>query len=209
MSLLVIMREKTISNTIISILILESIIVIFTLLSKFGKISLHEVNYLLPLTVTISGIAYLKLKKISLSSVGVTRKGWIRSMVYSLILVIIFLLYTMSRNNLRLGFREGNFIEFIVFGISLSLVIALGEELWMRGIIFHYLEKLKSEEFAFVISSLIFGLSHFRHGLDAIISGLIIGFSFGFVRLKTKNIVGLILSHTLYVFIYSYLLITK
>jgi len=201
------MKRKIISNTIISILILESIIVLFILLHRFGKISLDKVSYLLPLTITISGIVYLKLKKISLSSVGVTGKGWIKSLVYSLVLVIIFLLYTISRNNLKLGFEGGNLAKLIIFGVFLSLVIALGEELWMRGIIFYYLEKLKSEEFAFVISSLIFGLSHFRHGLDSIISGLIIGFSFGFVRLKTKNILGLIFSHAIYVFVYSYLLI--
>lgn len=179
----------------------------FVLFSKFGKISLDKVNYLLPLTITISGIAYLKLKRISFSSVGVTGKGWIKSLVYSLILVIIFLLYTMSRNNFKLGFEEENLAKLIIPGVFLASIIALGEELWMRGIIFYYLEKLKSEEFAFVVSSLIFGLSHFRHGLDAIISALIIGFSFGFVRLKTKNILGLIFSHAFYVFVYSYLLI--
>lgn len=201
------MSRKKASDTIISILIPELIIILFVLLSNFRLVSLNKINYLLPLAITISGLIYLKVKKIPLSPIGIRKEGWGKSLFYSLILVTIFLMYTIFTNNLSLSFKEGNLIKFIIFSIPLSLIIALGEELWMRGIIFYYLEKLKSEEFAFVISSLIFGLSHFRHGLSSIISGLIIGFSFGFVRLKTKNILGLVFSHGLYVFIYSYLLI--
>jgi membrane protease YdiL (CAAX protease family) len=201
------MSRKKVSDTIISILIPELIIILFVLLSKFGQVSLNKINYLLPLAITISGLIYLKVKKVPFSLIGIRKEGWGKSLFYSLILVTIFLMFTIFMNDLSLSFEEGNLVKFIIFSIPLSLIIALGEELWMRGIIFYYLEKLKSEEFAFVMSSLIFGLSHFRHGLSSIISGLIIGFSFGFVRLKTKNILGLVLSHGLYVFIHSYLLI--
>jgi len=165
-----------------------------------------QIGYLLPLAITLSAISYLKFKKIPLSNIGIRREKFSQSMLYSGLFISIFLIYGILNFHQRVNL-ENPMLRILLGGLYSIFVIALGEEIWTRGITFNLLEKLKGGNFALVISSLIFGIFHIRHGVDAIIFGLIFGLCFGFVRLKTKNILGLVLSHGIFILINTYLLV--
>ncbi len=199
------LKHGLISETIISICIPGAIISLFILLFKLGAISSVQTGYLLPSVITLAAIFYLGFKKISLSNIGIKREGFRRSVLYSAIFIIIFLIYGILNYHQRANL-ENTTLKIFLGGLYSIFIIALGEEIWARGIIFNLLEKLKGGYFALLASSLVFGLFHIRRGVDAIVFGLIFGLSFGFVRLKTKNILGLILSHGIFILINTYLL---
>ncbi len=198
-------KRGLISETIISICIPGAIISLFVLLFKLEAITSVQIGYLLPLAITLAAIFYLEFKKIPLSDIGIKRKGLRRSVLYSTILIIIFLIYGILNYRQRVNL-ENTTLRIFLGGLYGIFIIALGEEIWARGIIFNLLEKLKGGYFALLASSLVFGLFHIRHGVDAILFGLIFGLSFGFVRLETKNILGLVLSHGIFILINTYLL---
>lgn len=198
-------KHSLILETIISVCVPGAIIALFILLLKLGIISSDRMGYLLSPAITLSAIFYLKFKKTPLSDIGIKRKGFRRSILYSTIFIIIFLIYGILNYHQRVNL-ENSTLGIFLGGLYCIFIIALGEEMWARGITFNLLEKLKGGNFALVISSLIFGIFHIRHGVDAIIFGLIFGLCFGFVRLKTKNILGLILSHGFFIIINTYLL---
>lgn len=199
-------KHGLVSEIAISICIPGVIISLFILLLKSGVVSSAQVGYFLPLTITLSAVFYLGFKKISLSDIGIRREGLKKSILYSSIFVIIFLLYGILNYHQKINL-ENAILKIFLGGLYCIFFIALGEEIWTRGIIFNLLEKLKGGYFALLASSLIFGLFHVRRGTEAIIFGLVFGLCFGFVRLKTKNILGLVLSHGIFILINTYLLI--
>jgi len=199
-------KHSPILETIVSICIPGTIIILSILFLKLTIVSPIYVDYFLPIVIALSAISYLYFKKIPLASIGIRRKGSNQSLLYSIILIIIFLIYGIFSYHLKLNL-ENTALKVFLKGLYYIFVIALGEEIWVRGIVFNFLEKLKGGNFALIISSLIFSAFHMRHGMDAIFFALIFGLCFGFVRLKTKNILGLILSHGIFILAVTDLLI--
>jgi len=74
------------------------------------------------------------------------------------------------------------------------LIVAIMEELYSRGIVYHSLEN-KSEVTALLGSSIVFGLFHIRQGIRGIISKVFIGFGWGSVRYTSSMIFLLFLFH--------------
>lgn len=198
-------KKYLILETLISILIPTAVLSFFVLLSKFKVISPIQIDYLLPLAITVAALLYLKFRRISLRDIGITFQEIKLSLLYSSIFIIIFLLINILIRQPTLNITKP--ISLLFFGLYSIFIIALGEEAWFRGIIFNLLGKLHGKYFSLVVSSILFGVFHLRHGMDAIFFALIFGLCFGFIRLKTKNILGLILSHGLFITINVYLLI--
>lgn len=81
--------------------------------------------------------------------------------------------------------------------VFLSVVITgpIVEELLFRGIVFHYLEKIKAGYFPILVSGILFGLWHGE--AVQVVYTAILGIGFGFIYAKTRDFKIVIIMHIL------------
>lgn len=78
------------------------------------------------------------------------------------------------------------------------LAVALGEEIWFRGLIYQAFYNWKGPALAVFGSTVIFGLAHVPlQGWQGLSFAISMGLPFAIIRYKTNNILGLILAHWL------------
>jgi membrane protease YdiL (CAAX protease family) len=111
---------------------------------------------------------------------------------------------------LSLGFVDrGNLADSgwaLVLGVlAISLLIGFSEELFFRGVILTAMrDRYGKEWLAALLTTVIFGLSHFSGGIPNILSTLVTGFLFYWMRRVSGGIVVPAIVHSLYDFaIYS------
>jgi membrane protease YdiL (CAAX protease family) len=85
----------------------------------------------------------------------------------------------------------------IVFGISVSIIAGLGEELLFRGVVQGLLQRFTSAPVAVAISAAVFGALHSVSPMYAVKAGLI-GVYFSVLLCKTNNLAVPIISHALW-----------
>ncbi|MEM9313508.1 MAG: type II CAAX endopeptidase family protein [Pseudomonadota bacterium] len=74
---------------------------------------------------------------------------------------------------------------------------AIGEELLVRGFMQHRLTGMTGPLLGAFLQALIFGLAHFYQGITGIVTTFAIGFAFGLVYLRSRNLLPLIVAHGL------------
>lgn len=93
----------------------------------------------------------------------------------------------------------------IFIGASLFLLIGPAEEIFWRGFVQHSLAFKFGDIKAYIIATLIYGFVHiWAFNLILLLAALICGFFWGFIFLKTKSLVPVIISHSfwdLFIFI--------
>lgn len=106
-------------------------------------------------TASLLAVIYIWQSQYSFSAFGFKglKKESVRQVFYFLPIIAIEVVPFFA------GFRGDNDIKYILAVLACTLCVGFAEELYFRGFIFNIL-KIKGMQFAIVVSSVIFGLSH-------------------------------------------------
>jgi membrane protease YdiL (CAAX protease family) len=84
-------------------------------------------------------------------------------------------------------------------GLSLFLLIGPAEEIFWRGFVQNSLQEKYGDIKAYIIATLVYGFVHiWAFNLILLLAALICGFFWGFIYMKTKSLIPVIISHSLW-----------
>lgn len=96
-------------------------------------------------------------------------------------------------------YRSKEQADKIFIGFFLFFLIGPAEEIFWRGFVQNSLEKKYGRIKAFIIATLVYGFVHiWAFNLILLIAALICGFFWGFIYMKTKSLIPVIISHSLW-----------
>ena len=161
-------------------------------------------------TVYIVGsMALTKRNGRAQSEIGLTSKGFKSSFVDSVAFVVGIFAARLFRGSLVLSgdvFSSASFVyNLFYWGLS-----GIGQEVVFRGLILFSFYRWKGERAALIVSSALFMIVHvleYPNPLSLLMFGAE-GLYWGWVALRTRNIVGVAVSHTLFNFTFSYVFAT-
>jgi hypothetical protein len=159
------------------------------------------------LFTVIFGIIVIRRSKLPLKRFGFAFQGWQRSIVESLIFsgVIVLIMVAVKYNyflNKVPGFSEKLFVfNWISLPTLLYVPVSFVQEFLARGIIqsalliclVHKNKKL----FAVVMAASIFGAVHANYSLEIALASTFISLGWGYLFLRTPNIIGPAILHYL------------
>ena len=143
----------------------------------------------------------------SLAEIGLTRKGLLPSFGYSGVPVAATFLRRLIFADLTFS-PDANSGANIAYGLFYWMFGGLGQEVLFRGLILFSLQRWKGWKIALALSSVLFGLMHVRQGITGVMGTILIGGYWGWVALKTRNIIGTAIAHGLYNFIFTFLIVS-
>ena len=164
-------------------------------------------NYIMYTVYVICSIALTKFNGRPLSKIGLTGKDFLSSFGFSMVPILGSFLDRLIFSDFRLA-SNVNSLASITNGLLYWSVSGLGQEILFRGLILFSFQRWKGWKFALIVSSVLFGLMHVQQGVAGIIFTIVIGAYWGWVAIKTKNIFGIILSHSLFNFLFSFMLMS-
>ena len=133
--------------------------------------------------------------KFSLKNIGLSGKGIGRGLILTALVLAVTVTFALL---LQLPVSLVPFNSVLLPPVVFLPAVALGEELWFRGLIFQSINNWRGPVAAVTSNALLFGLLHVPlQGWQGISFSLSMGLPFAIIRLKTNNINGLILSHWL------------
>ncbi len=94
---------------------------------------------------------------------------------------------------------EGNTLNYLVFLIPVTWgSAAFGEELLMRGFVYHRFSALAGPAWGMVLQAALFGLGHMYQGYTGVMSLFVVGLVFGWGYLRAgRNLWPVIVAHGL------------
>jgi len=140
----------------------------------------------------------------SLAEIGLTHRGLLPSFGYSGILVAAAFLRRLIFADLNIS-PDANSWANVAYSLFYWVFGGLGQEILFRGLILFSLQRWKGWKIALIVSSVLFGLMHVQQGITGVIGTILIGGYWGWVALKTKNIIGTTIAHGFYNFTFSFL----
>jgi len=159
-------------------------------------------------TIYVAGsVGLTKYNKRTLAEVGLTRKGLLPSLGNSVVLVLAFSVVRFIVANLKLSPDVSSW-EIVAFNLFLWALSGLGQEILFRGLILFSFDRWKGWKVALLVSTTLFGLIHVLRypSISGIVLVSIVGGFWGWIALKTKNIVGTTIAHFLFNFLFAFLL---
>ncbi len=159
-------------------------------------------------TVYIAGsVGLTKYNKRTLAEIGLARKGLLPSLGNSVVLVLAFSVVRFIVADLKLS-PDVNSLEIVAFNLFLWALSGLGQEILFRGIILFSFDRWKGWKVALLVSTILFGLIHVLRypSISGIFLVSIVGGFWGWIALKTKNIVGTTIAHFLFNFLFAFML---
>lgn len=199
-------KREFISGFFASILVLTVVYTLsFALMISYPSINAY-IPRVLEIFVLILGIITILKSKLPLSSFGLTLKSWDKSLKETLLFTagvsVLMILYRMYLNQ---GKGEDLWHLFPVTGFDSTVLlygpISFIQELLSRGIIqtamiLHFVHPRKELISIFLVAC-IFGGSHLNYSLTLAVASFILSFGWGYLYLRTPNIIGVSLSHFL------------
>jgi len=165
-------------------------------------------NYVIYIIYIVCSISLTLRNGRSLAEIGLTRKGLSPSTRNSLALVITAFVTRSVVAGLRITPEATSWpnVAHNTFFWSLS---GFGQEILFRGLILFNFNRWKGWKAALLVSTVLFGLVHLQRyqSISGIILVSIIGLCWGWIALKTKNIVGTGIAHSLHNFLFAFLLV--
>lgn len=155
----------------------------------------------------VGSIGITKYNGRKLHEIGLSRKNLPESLLISCALVLGKLIGELVRSGVHISpeLTLSTVGEQALYNFMFS---GLGQEILFRGLILFSIWRWKGPKVALVVSTVLFGIMHARMGIGYILGIMIIGGFYGYVVYKTKNIVGPIIAHGLYNFLFDFLLIS-
>lgn len=146
--------------------------------------------------------------KRSLAEIGLTRKGLVPSLGNSVLLVAAFSVSRFIATGLKLS-PGVNSWEAVTYNLLYWSLSGFGQEILFRGLIMFSFNRWKGWKVALLVSTVLFGIIHvFSYGISGIIGVSLIGGLWGWIALKSNNIVGTSVAHSLFNFLFSFMLIS-
>jgi len=159
-------------------------------------------------TVHIAGsVGLTKYNKRTLAEIGLTRKGLLPNLGNSMILVLAFSLTRLIVADLKLS-PDVNSWEIVAFNLFFWALSGLGQEIMFRGLILFSFNRWKGWKVALLVSTILFGLIHVLRypSISGIVLISVIGGFWGWIALKTKNIIGTTIAHFIFNFLFAFML---
>ena len=187
-------------------LICISFITIITNLLFIGRIIENRIlNLLTTQLFTLSPvIIYIILKKEKMSSIGILRINFVKSICLGMIsgMTFFLLIYLFEQKNNINIYSTKNFKIFLEY-----FIIAICEEILFRGYLQNKLVKYLGSKKGIIITAMIFSVFHFpqrilveglryQEAILGIIALLPVSFMFGYIMYKTQNIMATSIFHT-------------
>jgi membrane protease YdiL (CAAX protease family) len=144
----------------------------------------------------------------SLAEIGLTRKGLIPSLGNSALLVAAFSVSRFVVAGLKLSPDVGSW-ETVIYNMFYWSLSGFGQEILFRGLIMFSFDRWKGWKVALLVSTVLFGFIHlFYYNISGMFLVSIIGGLWGWIALKTRNIVGIAIAHGLFNFLFSFMLVS-
>ena len=144
----------------------------------------------------------------SLAEIGLTRKGLVPSLGNSTLLVVAFAVSRFIGNGLKLS-PDVNSWEAVTYNLFYWALSGFGQEILFRGLIMFSFNRWKGWKVALLVSTVLFGIIHvFSYGITGILAVSLIGGLWGWIALKSNNIVGTSVAHSLFNFLFSFILVS-
>jgi membrane protease YdiL (CAAX protease family) len=155
-----------------------------------------------------ASIGLTKYNRRSLAEIGLTRKGLLPSLGNSIILVLAFSLTRFIVADLKLSPDVSSW-EIVAFNLFLWALSGLGQEILFRGLLLFSFDRWKGWKVALLVSTILFGLIHVLRypSISGIVLVSVIGGFWGWIALKTKNIIGTTVAHFLFNFLFAFMFI--
>ena len=172
-----------------------------------GILSDFQLAYYVIYAVYIVGsLLIMKYSKHEWSEFGLSRTNLSDSLSLSLGFVVAFIITQTIHLELHFSTELGPIvvIQELVFCFAFS---GPAQELLFRGVLFFSLMRWKDWKTALVVSSVLFGLVHVLKGIQYVIATILIGFFYGYITYRTRNIIGPIVAHSLNNFILGFILV--
>jgi membrane protease YdiL (CAAX protease family) len=172
-----------------------------------GILSDFQLAYYVIYSVYIVGsLLIMKYSKHEWSEFGLSRTNLSDSLSLSLGFVVAFIITQTIHLELHLSTELGPIvvIQELVFCFAFS---GPAQELLFRGVLFFSLLRWRDWKTALVVSSFLFGLVHILKGVHYVIATILIGFFYGYITYRTRNIIGPIVAHSFNNFILGFILV--
>jgi len=171
-----------------------------------GKVDPTNAYYIIYSIYIIGAFVFLKFNRRKLYEIGITVENTFQSIYLAIALLI--------------GFGIARFIVTdmqIVLNLSLQLLgeqliynfifSGLGQELLFRGVMLFSILRWKGVNTGLIVSSVLFGVIHITRSVGYVFFTAFFGAYWGYVTIKTKNIIGPIVAHGLFNFLFSFFLV--
>jgi len=130
-----------------------------------------------------------------LTDIGVKQQGLLSGLLGS---GLLFSFYAVPQWLAAYPFRWQPLGWSTVYWAAFFLLVAIVEELWIRGLIYTALVRRWNQRIAIAGASLAFGLLHLPgYGISGFLVSTVGGVAYALVRARTDNIIGLIFTHWL------------
>ncbi|MCX7737103.1 MAG: CPBP family intramembrane metalloprotease [Candidatus Kapabacteria bacterium] len=109
------------------------------------------------------------------------------------------LLFDFANHQISNIYKTKDQADNLFIGLALFLLIGPAEEIFWRGFVQNSLEQKYGAFPAYIIATLIYGFVHiWAFNLILLLAALICGFFWGFIYMKTKSLLPVIISHSLW-----------
>ncbi len=151
----------------------------------------------------------IKGEKLSLESIGLHNNHWGKSILWSFILMLIFIVGIMgclgvfSLLGITYGDGPNKYSHLSLWVITFMMLRAgIVEEIFFRGYAMERLNKINSHWIIFiVIPTTMFGLAHYRQGIGGVIIALVGGLIMSLFYWKKRDLKANIIAHFMVDFI--------
>ena len=165
-------------------------------------------NYVLYTIYITCSILLTRYNGRSLVDIGLTRRGLIPSLGNSVILVVAFSVSRFIVTGLKLSPDVSSW-ETVTYNLFYWSLSGFGQEILFRGLIMFSFNRWKGWKVGLLVSTVLFGLIHlYYYSMSGIFLVSIIGGLWGWIALKTRNIVGTAIAHSLFNFLFSFMLVS-
>lgn len=202
------MRKENWFESLESILVFSIPLLFAVPLYVTGFLSESSGNLILyPIYIT-SSIFLTRYHGRSLADIGLTRKGLVPSLGNSILLVVSFSVSRFIVSGLRLSADVSSW-EAVTYNFLYWSLSGFGQEILFRGLIMFSFKRWKGWKIALLVSTVLFGAIHlFSYNISGIFLVSIIGGLWGWIALKTNNIVGPMVAHSLFNFLFQFMLVS-
>jgi membrane protease YdiL (CAAX protease family) len=154
-------------------------------------------------------------EKLDISSIGLHGRHWGKSLLLSLILVVlsfgvtIICLFAFKAIGISYGQGGGGRYDNISPWVMTLIMLRAGivEEICYRGYLMERLEKISGNWLVFfLLPSLVFGLLHYKQGIGGIIIAFALGLLISYVYWKKRDLKANIIAHIVVDFVPNVLL---
>jgi membrane protease YdiL (CAAX protease family) len=125
-------------------------------------------------------------------------RSWAQALLITLVGILISSFIAIKIKFAKLGWLKSDYKELFITSVNMFFFVALPEEIFFRGLIYSYLDQyIGIIIVSFVISVIVFGLAHLRHGIGMILLGGLTGIFYSLAYILTGNLYCVAIMHTL------------